>query len=561
MKFYKVNNKEELERVIQAQKNLKNLIQNKSINQRLLDEVINKALNNEREIVDIQEKIIFNENLEEINKKREEEGLEPLQPKPIETTLQKEQIARKGLEVDKIKLNNKDLTKFIIGQLKKIDNLKRQLVNNRDDTDEEFIQEKINETRNNIIDTMQKRADVAPEISGAIDQKYESEFNDIMSELSGLIPDDYQDDDFEDANDYDIDEDYEIEEKKEEIKNEKEITINEGRNEKETIYLQREYVLRKELDNIKTQLSNLENIPINQKKILELNNKTDKIKNELDEIKESKKIYQTTFNLPQSSDIDSNLNLMQKMTITTLKNTIKKYNELINIYLEKAEEYKNKGDNEAAESYKDMITDMPKSIKKIEEIIKNININTPDNELNNYIIAYDGFVSGLLDKYKKTGSGLNKSKKLNKLNKVNNNGQYGKINIDMNDLLNNLRLVVYKNDKKVMSKKVTEDVVDLLTKRFNSKKQYDKSALDIYEKVLELAEIRPKLIKKKEKLLTDSVLYYTPDEMVMELNKLTNKKGLSQLKKNKGVALLDKLLQLGVIDKDQHKQIYKNNFE
>ena len=98
MRFVKVKNQDDINNVIESQRNLKKNIDDRSLNQRLKLKVMEDAINKENEITDIKEKILFNENLDEINKKREEEGLEPLEPKPLETSLQKEQIARRGLD-------------------------------------------------------------------------------------------------------------------------------------------------------------------------------------------------------------------------------------------------------------------------------------------------------------------------------------------------------------------------------------------------------------------------------------------------------------------------------
>jgi hypothetical protein len=155
----------------------------------------------------------------------------------------------------------------------------------------------------------------------------------------------------------------------------------------------------------------------------------------------------------------------------------------------------------------------------------------------------------------------NKEKKSGKgLGKISKDGTFGKVHVDVNELNYNLKLVVHKNGRKVMSRKVTEDVVDLLTKKYNSKKKYDKTALDIFEKVVEHAELRPKILKYKQKLIGGNIAVMSPDDMIIELKKLTNRKGLSQLKKNKGSAILDKLLELNVIDNSYHKSIYYNHF-
>lgn len=551
MKFYKVNNKNELERVIKAQENLRNQINDKSINQRLLAQVMEKALNNEKEIVDIQEKILFNENLEEINKKREEEGLEPLEPKPLETSLQKEQIARTALEAQKTKLNVTDTIKLINQKLKNIKRIKRDISEDPDDEENDERDQKIEEIRNLLKRTLiNTPIEEKQEIEYGIDPLYQSEYEEIMSELSQ----------YEEYNEYD--EDYDLGEFFKEEENDNKMENNQI-DEKYINYANifQQYaddVIKKKINTIEQQLDSskgdprlefalslIENMLKTQIGLLNaFNLAIDALKSPNEPKEKKDKLIES---LRQQVESDVNFINKSNQEIDKMKDKTDKtnvYEQQIYVLQKRIMEYRDKlrdipntpENKKEIENIKSILNQAIGELKTIQESKK---IFTPDN-------------SGV--KKEKTGKGIN-------LNKVPNNGQYGKVNIDMNELLNNLKLVVYKNGKKIISRKVTEDVVDLLTKKYNSKKQYEKSAIELYEKVLHHAEIRPKLIKKKEKLINDSILYYTPDEMVKELNKLTNKKGLSQLKKNKGVAILDKLLELKIIDKDQHKKIYKNNFE
>ena len=71
-----------------------------------------------------------------------------------------------------------------------------------------------------------------------------------------------------------------------------------------------------------------------------------------------------------------------------------------------------------------------------------------------------------------TGSGIYTQRKRNayKINKK--NGSYGNIKIDLPKLYGHLRVIVYKDNKRVYDKQADFDTIDLLTKRFNSKKKY-----------------------------------------------------------------------------------------
>ena len=61
--------------------------------------------------------------------------------------------------------------------------------------------------------------------------------------------------------------------------------------------------------------------------------------------------------------------------------------------------------------------------------------------------------------------------------------------IDIPKLLGQLRLVATKDKRKVIDKKVDFDTIDLLTKRFNSKKKYSDIAKMVFDELNELSEI------------------------------------------------------------------------
>ena len=55
--------------------------------------------------------------------------------------------------------------------------------------------------------------------------------------------------------------------------------------------------------------------------------------------------------------------------------------------------------------------------------------------------------------------------------KLTSDGMFGNLWIGQ-EKLNDFKLEAYKDDKKVLSRKADRDLIDLLTKRYNSKKQY-----------------------------------------------------------------------------------------
>ena len=63
-KFVTVNNKDEMQKVIESRNKLRNMIEDKALKQRMTADMMDKAINQKTEITDIQEKILFNENLD-----------------------------------------------------------------------------------------------------------------------------------------------------------------------------------------------------------------------------------------------------------------------------------------------------------------------------------------------------------------------------------------------------------------------------------------------------------------------------------------------------------------
>ena len=92
--------------------------------------------------------------------------------------------------------------------------------------------------------------------------------------------------------------------------------------------------------------------------------------------------------------------------------------------------------------------------------------------------------------------------------KIKEDGQYGNIKIDVPQLLGHLKLVAYKDGKKVYDKNVDFDTVDLLTKRFNSRKKYSTLSQNIFDKLNKLSEIPIHKSSKKYSKLGSGVVYF-----------------------------------------------------
>jgi len=83
------------------------------------------------------------------------------------------------------------------------------------------------------------------------------------------------------------------------------------------------------------------------------------------------------------------------------------------------------------------------------------------------------------------GSGLKGGKPPLKIGK---NGSFGSLKINMNQLKRMKLIAKNSSGKKVAEGVVSPDLLDLLTKRYNNKRTYDKDAVETFKKLVELAK-------------------------------------------------------------------------
>ena len=91
--------------------------------------------------------------------------------------------------------------------------------------------------------------------------------------------------------------------------------------------------------------------------------------------------------------------------------------------------------------------------------------------------------------------------------KISSGGQYGNLMIDVPKLMGQLHLVAKKDGEKVLDKKVDFDTLDLLTKRFNSKKKYSDLSKMVFNQLNKLSEIPIHRTSKKFSKLGSGVVY------------------------------------------------------
>ena len=85
------------------------------------------------------------------------------------------------------------------------------------------------------------------------------------------------------------------------------------------------------------------------------------------------------------------------------------------------------------------------------------------------VLASKKYMQETIEKAESTGEGIYMHKKRNAY-KISQKGQYGGLVIDLPKLHGHLKVVAHKNGQKVYDKQADFDTLDLLTKRFNSRK-------------------------------------------------------------------------------------------
>lgn len=135
--------------------------------------------------------------------------------------------------------------------------------------------------------------------------------------------------------------------------------------------------------------------------------------------------------------------------------------------------------------------------------------------------------------------------------KVQNGGRYGNLVIDVPKLMGQLRLLAKKDGKPVMDQLVDFDTIDLLTKRYNSKKKYSDLSKMVFNELNKLSEIPIHRSSKKFSKLGSGVVYFNNANYLMDRLQLL---GGSIMAGNNSVKdefsqIAHKMFQLGIIGK------------
>ena len=159
----------------------------------------------------------------------------------------------------------------------------------------------------------------------------------------------------------------------------------------------------------------------------------------------------------------------------------------------------------------------------------------------------------------KVGQGIYTQKKRNAYKTNPNTGVYGKVTIDVPKLYGQLKLTAHKDGKKVYDKQVDFDTLDLLTKRFNSKKKYSPLSKMVFDDLNRISDIPIHRTSNKYKKIGSGVVYYNnPVDLLDRLELL----GGSILAGNNGVKnefskIAHTLNKLGILNNNQLNSLLK----
>ena len=163
----------------------------------------------------------------------------------------------------------------------------------------------------------------------------------------------------------------------------------------------------------------------------------------------------------------------------------------------------------------------------------------------------------------KTGRGMkskNPGMKSKNSYKLTSDGLFGYLWIDQ-EKLNDFKLEAYNDYKKVLSRKADRHFIELLTKRYNTKKQYSPQSLKTFKQLKDLSglPINTRSMKYAATKKTGGAIQYykSPDELVERLYLLIGSKQGGRVSvniNNEIVTILDRLYQDGIIKKKDYQK-------
>ena len=141
--------------------------------------------------------------------------------------------------------------------------------------------------------------------------------------------------------------------------------------------------------------------------------------------------------------------------------------------------------------------------------------------------------------------------------------QYGKLTIDVPQLVEKHRFLAKEAGVVLRDEKVDSDFIDLISKRYDTKKKYSNLSKVLFKTLTDLSGLENKKRSKKFKNIIKGgcipTFYNDPEDLLSLLELIIDSidAGNDNSKmKNRGMAILDELLKLGAISKDQHEKLY-----
>ena len=115
----------------------------------------------------------------------------------------------------------------------------------------------------------------------------------------------------------------------------------------------------------------------------------------------------------------------------------------------------------------------------------------------------------------------------------------------------------------LLDENVDSDFIDIISKRYDTKKKYSNLSKVVFKTLTVLSGLENKKRSKKFKNINKGgcipTFYNDPKDLLSHLELINGSIDAlndNSKMKNRGMAILDELLKLGAISKDQHEKLY-----
>ena len=190
---------------------------------------------------------------------------------------------------------------------------------------------------------------------------------------------------------------------------------------------------------------------------------------------------------------------------------------------------------------------------------KTLYLNTKENQKYYEIIEAYNDAERLLTAKPTEGTGFQTSRHPYKMTK---DGKYGKLTIDVPQLVEKHRLLAKEAGVVLLDEKVDSDFIDLISKRYDTKKKYSNLSEVVFKTLTDLSGFDNKKRSKKFKNIIKGgcipTFYNDPEDLLSLLEIIigsADAENDNSKMKNRVMAILDELLKLGAISKNQHEKL------